>query len=32
MECSEGNLRNLGTGTIELLQLHVWNPERIEAA
>jgi len=30
MECAEESLRNLGAGTIDLLQLHVWNPEWID--
>ncbi len=29
VECAEQSLRNLGTETIDLLQLHVWNPEWI---
>lgn len=27
VECTETSLRNLGTETIDLQQLHVWNPE-----
>jgi aryl-alcohol dehydrogenase-like predicted oxidoreductase len=29
MECAEQSLRNLGLEAIDLLQLHVWNPEWI---
>jgi aryl-alcohol dehydrogenase-like predicted oxidoreductase len=29
MGCAEESLRNLGTDAIDLLQLHVWNPEWI---
>jgi aryl-alcohol dehydrogenase-like predicted oxidoreductase len=29
IECTETSLRNLNTGTIDLQQLHVWNPEWI---
>ena len=31
MECAEQSLKNLGLETIDLLQLHVWNPEWIDA-
>src|SRR5258708_8885285 len=30
MKCTETSLRNLGTDTIDLQQLHVWNPEWID--
>ena len=29
--CAEESLRNLGLDSIDLLQLHVWNPEWVEA-
>jgi aryl-alcohol dehydrogenase-like predicted oxidoreductase len=31
IECAEQSLRNLGLESIDLLQLHVWNPEWIDA-
>jgi aryl-alcohol dehydrogenase-like predicted oxidoreductase len=31
MECAEQSLKNLGLEAIDLLQLHVWNPEWIDA-
>ncbi len=31
MQCAEQSLRHLGTDSIDLLQLHVWNPEWIDA-
>src|SRR6266699_3649206 len=30
MKCTETSLRNLGMDTIDLQQLHVWNPEWID--
>ncbi|HWC00608.1 MAG TPA: aldo/keto reductase [Bryobacteraceae bacterium] len=30
LKCAEESLKNLGLETIDLLQLHVWNPEWIE--
>jgi aryl-alcohol dehydrogenase-like predicted oxidoreductase len=30
MECAEESLRNLGAESIDLLQLHVWNPDWID--
>ncbi len=31
MECAEQSLKNLGLEAIDLLQLHVWNPEWLDA-
>ena len=31
MQCAEQSLKNLGLDAIDLLQLHVWNPEWIDA-
>jgi aryl-alcohol dehydrogenase-like predicted oxidoreductase len=31
MQCAEQSLKNLGADSIDLLQLHVWNPEWIDA-
>ncbi len=31
IECTEQSLRNLGVETIDLQQLHVWNPEWLDA-
>ena len=31
MQCAEQSLKNLGLDSIDLLQLHVWNPEWIDA-
>ena len=30
VECTETSLRNLGTDTIDLQQLHVWNPDWVD--
>jgi aryl-alcohol dehydrogenase-like predicted oxidoreductase len=30
VDCTETSLRNLNTGTIDLQQLHVWNPEWLD--